>query len=258
MNGGNAPPFFNWRNMKKILLLLLFAALLTPSSIHAVGDRDANLYFSQTPMNVRLGENFSTSLLIGSETQAVNAFEAIIEVPENLKIISANYNGSVCQFYIYQPKIYSNKIDFKCGLPHGYQGPGGLLINLNLSALSLGDSTLAISNARVLANDGFGTDVLAICDSAQIMVVDYPIASLQVQSSPNIGAEPSNEAITIMLAATNSIQTVAVGSTITKSDISQNIVLTETNPQYQNWFSQSITIIKVWYCAIIDNLSLNL
>ena len=146
--------------MTKILSTLLLLLLFVPAGLFALSEPGAYLYFDQKSIEARVGENFSTSLMVSSDSQAVNAFEAIINVPNNLEIVSANYDGSVCQLFIYQPKTDNNKVDFKCGLPHGYRGTRGKLININLKALAPSDSTLSISNARVLANDGLGTNVL--------------------------------------------------------------------------------------------------
>jgi len=86
--------------MKKSLSLILFLALFLPSSLYALTQGDAQLYFDQTSKNILVDENFSISLLVNSGEQAVNAFEATINIPDYLEIVSASYDSSICQLFI--------------------------------------------------------------------------------------------------------------------------------------------------------------
>jgi len=158
--------------MKKALSTFLFLFLFVPSGLFALSDSGAYLNFDQKLSAVRTNDNLQLSLMVNSGKLTVNAFEAIINIPNSLEVISADYDNSICQYFIYQPKIVGNKVDFKCGLPHGYFGTSGKLVNFRLKAVSAGTSFLSVSNARVLASDGLGTNVLSGQNTAQIDIAE--------------------------------------------------------------------------------------
>lgn len=110
-----------------------------------------------------VGDEFSVAVLLDSPQKAMNAAEAkIIFPPDTLEVLNISIKASLFSLWIKEP-IFSNKggtIVFVGGLPNpGFLGTQGLIMEIVFRVKRGGNAELAIRDAEILANDGFGTSI---------------------------------------------------------------------------------------------------
>lgn len=150
-----------------ILILIVFASLFVQAdSIFAVFFERGGATLSFQPANggFEVNKIFSVAVLVDSPGEAMNASEArIVFPPDKLEALSISKENSIFSLWVEDP-MFSNKngaITFAGVLPNpGFIGMRGKIINITFKAKKVGRAELAITNARVLANDGLGTDML--------------------------------------------------------------------------------------------------
>ncbi len=134
----------------------------------------ASLYFSPASKSLAVGSTVTLSLKVNTGGQAINAAEATIVFSTNrLQLSSLSTSGSIFSFWAVQPSGSNStgRITLSGGLPSpGYTGSGGKIISATFRATAVGQADLSISGAKVLANDGQGTDILTSVGTASITV----------------------------------------------------------------------------------------
>lgn len=150
-----------------MLILIVFASLFVQAdSIFAVSFERGGATLSFQPANGRFEVNkiFSVAVLVDSPGEAMNASEArIVFSSDKLEVLNISKENSIFNLWVEDP-IFSNKdgaITFAGVLPNpGFIGMRGKIIDITFKVKQEGLAELAITNARTLANDGFGTDML--------------------------------------------------------------------------------------------------
>lgn len=110
---------------------------------------------------VVVGETFTVSIIVTSHTPT-NVFKGILEFDtEKLAVSSIDYNTSIADLWAEEP-WYNNgdgTISFIGGTtkPGGFVGSGAL-ITVTFTSKATGDTTLSMSDMRVLKHDGSGTE----------------------------------------------------------------------------------------------------
>jgi hypothetical protein len=106
---------------------------------------------------------FSARVVVNTQGQAINAADATLSFnPSQLAVVSVNRVGSIFNLWVTEP-TYSNSagtITFSGGLPSGYTGSAGTVMNVTFRAVGSGSARVNFSSGSVLANDGRGTNVL--------------------------------------------------------------------------------------------------
>lgn len=162
------------RSLKSILYVLsvVVGFLLAPAVTEA-----ATLFYSPASRTYTVGERFSVSAVIESETQAMNAVAADISFPQNLlELTSISQSGSVVGFWVQEPG-YSNQSGtayFEGVVLNGYQGTAGRLVTLNFRARAVGTATVRFSSGTILANDGLGSTLPAGLGTATFTIRAAP------------------------------------------------------------------------------------
>lgn len=101
------------------------------------------------------------SVNINSNTK-INAGQSIIDLNDNLELISINKNNSIFDMWIKYPKYNkkNNSISFAGGIIGGFTGEGNLFdIKLKIKNTKE-DITFKFNNSLILAANGKGTDLL--------------------------------------------------------------------------------------------------
>ncbi|USN53357.1 MAG: hypothetical protein H6760_04305 [Candidatus Nomurabacteria bacterium] len=151
---------------------LTLLALLVPSFVFA----KATLFFSPARSNVTVGQRVTVTLVVNSGGEAVNSAEARIDFPKDLVTLESVDRGSLFTLWPIGP-VYDNgsgTIDFTGGLPTpGYAGPAGTILRAVFKAKQPGTAVISMEGARVLLNDGYGTDALGSTGTA-ILVISAP------------------------------------------------------------------------------------
>lgn len=110
------------------------------------------------------GATFTARVVVNSGGQSINAAEGTLKFnPNELSVVSANRTGSIFNLWITEP-AFSNSagtVSFSGGLPSGYTGSSGTVMNVTFRAKGSGPAKVTFSNGSVLANDGRGTNVLS-------------------------------------------------------------------------------------------------
>lgn len=170
----------------------LFFIILAPAGVNA-----ATLYFSPSSGNYTVGNILSTSVLVNTQSQAINNADAVINFPASLlEVISLNKSGSLFTLWVEEP-AFSNSagvISFNGGLPTpGFNGSAGRLLNITFRVRNTGLASLVFPSGAVRANDGFGTDVLQTTSQAQFNLVseERPVVSPPSLGTPQAPAVSS-------------------------------------------------------------------
>ncbi len=178
-------------NLGKVLALFIFLFLFFCRIQVA---QAASMYFSPSSKNVNVGDIIKVSVLLNTESEAVNNAEANINFPsDKLEIVSIT-KGSVFSLWVEEPS-FSNGVgtaSFNGGIPTpGYEGSGGNLVSITFRAKKSGTASIYFASGAVRANDGLGTNVLRGLGQAQFTLVDK--AAAPTETTPPKETPPSTE-----------------------------------------------------------------
>jgi hypothetical protein len=193
--------FINLLQSTKILEVL-FVVLLFLGTFNLV--EAATLSLSPSTNVYSSGATFSVRVTVNSSGQSVNAAEGTLKFnPNELSVVSANRNGSIFNLWVTEP-TFSNSagtISFSGGLPTGYTGSAGTIMNVTFKAKGSGPVKVNFSSGSVLANDGRGTNVLSGMNGgtytiqaaseepeAEEVIVEY-VAPANTPSAPEITSD---------------------------------------------------------------------
>lgn len=163
---------------KKALILLSIISLLFASagSVRAedriankAEDRTASLYFEK----YKEGKSTISYKVMVAPGQAINAAGIDINYdPEDLKILSINKDDSFCELFIEEKfDNAAGKVNFSCGKPYPGIATTSEIFKIFFTKIKTGTTTLAFAGDNlVLANDGFGTDVLREARDLEVYV----------------------------------------------------------------------------------------
>ncbi|MDP3999195.1 MAG: cohesin domain-containing protein [bacterium] len=171
---------------KFLAVVFSFAFLILNFSVV----RAATLYFSPSSGNFSVGDILTTSVLVNTQSKAINNADAVINFPAGLlDVVSVNKSGSIFSLWVEEP-AFSNSagiISFNGGLPTpGFNGTAGRLINIVFRIKNAGSASLIFSSGAVRANDGYGTDILQTKAQAQFNLIseERPIAPPSALGAP--------------------------------------------------------------------------
>ncbi|MCX6737474.1 MAG: dockerin type I domain-containing protein [Candidatus Parcubacteria bacterium] len=127
--------------------------------------------------NFYVGDNISFSLLVNTPNLSINTVEGTITFPtDKLQVTSLSKTDSIFNLWIQEPS-FSNQnstgtIMFIGGLPTpGFIGIAGQIITISFKVVGYGDAVLGITDARILANDGLGTNILTSVTPSQLTLL---------------------------------------------------------------------------------------
>lgn len=171
-----------------VWVAVIFAFLCLPLMV-----RGATLSLSPATGVYQAGDTFSVSVVVNTEGSSINASDATLSFnPKELSVVSVSRAGSIFNLWITEP-TFSNTagtISFGGGLPAGYTGSRGTIMNVTFRSLGSGTSRVTMTGGSVLANDGRGTNVLTSMNSGS-----YTIQSKSTAPMPEVIVEyvpPSN------------------------------------------------------------------
>ena len=156
-------------NKPKYILLFLAAAifLLLPPAVSA-----ATLELVQRAQDIYQNESFIIDIVLDTESENVNAVELTLTFsPEILTVLDVSRGGSLVGLWIKDPSFSNTKgaISFIGGMPGGFIGEG-TVGNITLLAKNTGTAELVFLDARVLLNDGAGTEALLVSQGKNLLI----------------------------------------------------------------------------------------
>ncbi|MDD5551685.1 MAG: cohesin domain-containing protein [Candidatus Pacebacteria bacterium] len=130
----------------------------------------ANLYFEPAESNYAKGDTFIENLILDTQNETINAIEAKISYSVDLlEVKEISTGNSILELWTNQPSATKGIISFSGGKPDGYKGKDGKIISIVFRVLKKGKGEIKIdNNARVLLNDGKGTETKLETKSALI------------------------------------------------------------------------------------------
>lgn len=155
-------------------VLALVCSVILASLAFTAHAQDATLFFAPASGSFSVGKTFSVAVSVNSGgSPGINAAGATVNFDTaKVSVVSATRDKSIFNLWVTEP-TYSNSdgtVKFDGGSPSAYTGTNGNLITITFRALAEGQTTLAFSNASVLAADGKGTNVLKNSQSAAFTI----------------------------------------------------------------------------------------
>jgi hypothetical protein len=165
-------PQFRIKNYLTILLLG-FMSFFTIIPVFA-----AELFLNSPTRELGLDQQFQIDVFLDTENEELNALEGNLTFPNKLIDLKEIKDGnSIINFWIEKPALNSkSNILFSGIIPGGYKTAKGFIFSAVFTAKKEGEGQMTIEKARVLKNDGLGTQ-------ASLKVSDL---SFSVSANPEI------------------------------------------------------------------------
>ena len=138
-----------------ILLLSTFYFLFSFSLVEA-----AKLGLTSEIQEIGLNQQFQMDISLDTENEEINAVEGKVIFPGDLLELKEIRDGnSIINFWIERPKVeQAGIIGFSGIIPGGYQETKGFVFSVVFRAKASGSGAIEIRDAKVLLNDGRGTE----------------------------------------------------------------------------------------------------
>jgi len=157
----------------------------------------AVLYLSPASGSFTVGDTFDVSIMVNSSEKAINAGQAgLTFANDKLAIQSISKGNSIFSLWTQSPDFSNTAgtINFSGGLPSpGFVGSSGKILNIKFKAKELGQAEISFQKgARVLANDGKGTNILANTTDANFVIKEKeapPVVPKPPEAPPAIPPE---------------------------------------------------------------------
>ncbi len=149
---------------KILFFVFLLFLTLTPSlfKIHA---QEAVLFVYPSSNMYQVGDRFSVSIRINSDSVGVNAVDGSLSFDQDkLEVVGISKSGSIFNLWLEEPSFSNTRgtISFGGGKPSpGYSGSSGKIISITLKGKAPGHASLNFTSGSALADDGMGTNVLS-------------------------------------------------------------------------------------------------
>jgi hypothetical protein len=158
--------------IKSFIIIVFVIGIIFPfNSIQA-----AEFYFEPFSLEINIDQFVSLNFLIDSQGEEINALEGVIKLPDNdiLEVQRISDGNTIVSFWAERP-IYdedNNEIRFSGIIPGGYQGKEGFVLGIHFISREQGKSKIETKDARILLNDGQGTETKVFTTSVEIVVSD--------------------------------------------------------------------------------------
>jgi len=179
-----------------LLLVVIIGILLVPAGVQA-----ATLFLSPVSGSYTVGDSFSVGVYVNSDGQAINSAQATLSFPNDILQVTGVSSSGIFTMWIPTEPTYSNNsgtVSFSGGVPNGYTGAAGSIITISFQAKVAGTASVTIGSASVLANDGFGTNVLTGLGNGSYTVTvaepePEPEPELELPNAPTITSPTHGE-----------------------------------------------------------------
>jgi len=173
--------------MKSIVtaLAIIMGLSLFPLQSPSGKAAGASLTFSPNQGEFFAENTFDVSLVINTGGSAVNAIEATIKFPPD-KLQVVQLLKSIIEIWVAQPSFSNTEgtINLQGGIPNpGLNTSAGTVISITFRAKGTGVANLSIAQAKVLANDGNGTNILSSSGQGNYSLSLAPPAGPVISSS---------------------------------------------------------------------------
>jgi hypothetical protein len=155
--------------MRSSVLKALFSFILLVFLIPGSAFADT-IFVSPLTANYSVGDTFSMRIMVSSPRQAINAISGVLNYPiDKLQVTSVSKIGSVLSLWVQEPSFSNSKgtVSFEGVVPNpGFNESNGRVLAVNFRVVGTGQAEVRLSSGSLLANDGYGTNVLKTLGSA--------------------------------------------------------------------------------------------
>ncbi len=173
-----------------LLIISVAFSLYTPKSLFAANitpvSQKATISVSPHTSSFLENSTFEVPIFINSHGDSINAIELHVNFDaKKLNIIKPSSGKSVITLWA-EPPSYSNvngTVKIVGTIPNGIITDNGLITTITFKAIAPGETVVAVSNgSRVLANDGYGTEVALNVDRGTYSILYKPPEDIKVFS----------------------------------------------------------------------------
>lgn len=146
-------------SLKNLIPFSFFIAVFFFAPAHAAAA--ARFFLSPSTGSFKVGDTITTSVMIDSGGQSINAAEGSVSFSSDLLTFdSVSTQGSIFTFWTSGPSGSSTVVNFGGGLSNpGYTGSSGKVVSITWKAKANGVALVSVVGTKILANDGSGTNI---------------------------------------------------------------------------------------------------
>lgn len=162
--------------------------LLLSISLFPLAARAQTIGLSTAKKEVAVDQQVALNVFVVSPHQPINAVSGSLMFPATVKVAEIRKEGSIVDFWTEEPHAVGGMIRFEgIALNPGYQGASGPLFTVVFTGKKTGTANFYFSEASLLANDGFGSNIIGSLGSVAIRVTvpSDAIAALPSESAPS-------------------------------------------------------------------------
>lgn len=141
-----------------------------------------------------MGQTFSVRIMVTSP-QAVNAVSATLAFPRDLvQVTSVSKIGSILNLWVEEPSFSNSAgtVSLEGVVPNpGFVGASGPVVTVNFKVVAPGMANLKFSAGSLLANDGYGTNILKNRGTASYGLENAPVTPAEVVPAPQEEVVPT-------------------------------------------------------------------
>jgi len=154
-----------------------------------VAHAGATLFLSPSGGSLTVGGSISTTVVVNTGGDPINAVQATASFPTDLLEATAVTQSGLFDFWPVTP-IYSNgsgTVNFAGGLRDpGYTGTSGSIVTITFKGKKAGTATITLGSVMILKNDGDGTDLFTGAGSATFTISEpTPITPIKPTPVPD-------------------------------------------------------------------------
>lgn len=147
-------------------LIALSIGFILPQMVFA-----AQIFFESKTTQTQIGGKIEINLFVNTEQESINAFEGKMLFPSGVLDLKEIRDGNtIVNFWVEKPKNQNGAIIFSGITPGGFSGEKGLIFSAIFEAKKEGVAKFEINDARVLRNDGTGSEATLITVPFEIVV----------------------------------------------------------------------------------------
>jgi len=167
---------------KKIIFAPIYFSLavvvLGLSFSHPALATGAIIYLSPSSGSYNVNSTFSVTVFVDTDGAQINAVEGFLKFSQNkLQVVNISKDGSIFTLWAVEPSFSNSAgtIKFGGGIPAGhYSGSAGKVLTITFKARSQGQADISLTETKILAADGLGTDIFSGSRGASYAIVAPP------------------------------------------------------------------------------------
>lgn len=113
-------------------------------------------------------------IMVSSPRQSINAISGVMLFPtDKLQVTSVSKIGSVLSLWVQEPSFSNSQgqVVFEGVVPNpGFSESNGRVLAVNFKVVGTGEALIRLASGSLLANDGYGTNILKTLGTASYML----------------------------------------------------------------------------------------